>query len=155
MTNLILVDVDGVLNPSTPSSDHEVHHFKVMGCVYKVHLNPAHGQWLTELAVNTDSQLVWCTYWENHAPEFIAPVLGLPEMPVIKMQFYKMGISLGGEKAYSAEQYVGDSKFAYFDDEWDIGVNLKSPNGWHIWVDPDEGLTEKHIELAEDFLLRD
>lgn len=154
MTSLILVDVDGVLNPSTPSPDYVKHNISVYETTYSVHLNPAHGWWLKDLAAKTDSQLVWCTYWEKNAPKSIAPVLGLPEMPVIPMKLWKMGCSLGAEKAYSAMQYVGiDTKFAYFDDEWDINAFL-GKNGKHIWVDPEYGLTEKHIAAAEEYLMR-
>ncbi|MEU4302542.1 HAD domain-containing protein [Kitasatospora aureofaciens] len=45
----------------------------------RVWLNPEHGPALTALPYD----LVWATTWEEEANAFIAPVLGLPELPFI------------------------------------------------------------------------
>ncbi|MFJ9774693.1 HAD domain-containing protein [Kitasatospora sp. NPDC101157] len=45
----------------------------------RVWLNPGHGLALTALPFD----LVWATTWEEEANAFIAPVLGLPELPFI------------------------------------------------------------------------
>ncbi|MER5355443.1 hypothetical protein ABT093_34595 [Kitasatospora sp. NPDC002551] len=44
-----------------------------------VWLNPAHGPALTALPFDT----VWATTWEHEANDFVAPLLGLPVLPVI------------------------------------------------------------------------
>ncbi len=162
MTKQILVDVDGVLNPLSTlgiTAAFQKHRFHVQGGYYTVHLNPAHGKWLTDLAQDTDSQLVWCTFWEADAPRLIAPVLNLPEMPVIPMKRYKMSSSIGEDKGFSALSGVPENtKFAYFDDELDISYFFKenkprSDNGFHIYVDPDFGLQRSDIEQARNWLL--
>ncbi|MFF3485562.1 hypothetical protein ACFYXC_20165 [Streptomyces sp. NPDC002701] len=45
----------------------------------RVWLNPAHGPALAALPF----ELVWATTWEEEANAFVAPVLGLPELPFI------------------------------------------------------------------------
>jgi hypothetical protein len=45
----------------------------------RVWLNPDHGPALAALPFD----LVWATTWEQEANDYIAPVLGLPELPVI------------------------------------------------------------------------
>lgn len=151
--NLILVDVDGVLNPDSPSDSHTAHKLLVRGSQYTVHLNVKHGEWLVQLAEETDSELVWCTYWEKDAPEILAPILSLPVMAFVPIKLWKMGVSLGAEKAHSAKEYAGNRKFAYFDDEYDIADYLTDTNGVHIYVDPDAGLQPYHVAQAKHFLL--
>jgi hypothetical protein len=45
----------------------------------RVWLNPSHGTALIDLPFD----LVWATTWEQEANDFLAPVLGLPSLPVI------------------------------------------------------------------------
>lgn len=45
----------------------------------RVWLNPEHGPALAALPFD----LVWATTWEHEANDFVAPVLGLPDLPVI------------------------------------------------------------------------
>jgi len=157
--NLILVDVDGVLNPETPTEDFTKYTLEANGYPYKVWLNPEHGEWLKELAADTNSQLVWCTFWEHNAPVRIAPILNLPEMPFVPMKRYKFSSTLGQDKGFSALSYVPeDTRFAYFDDEYDISEFFNyhwpaSENGLHVFVDPDQGLQRFHIQQARNWLL--
>ncbi|MFD5225717.1 HAD domain-containing protein [Microbacterium sp. NPDC058342] len=51
-------------------------------------LSPDHGDELRQLAEVYD--LVWATTWEHTANELIAPVLGLPELPVIRLPWSEM-----------------------------------------------------------------
>jgi hypothetical protein len=155
MTSLIFVDVDGVLNPVKPSGTHQAFSFTVTNGTFIVYLDPAQGKWLTDLAAETNSELVWCTYWEHNASKFIAPVLGLPEMPYIPIKLWKMDASLGSHKAHSALDYAGSNKFAYFDDEYDIGYHLTGSNGTHIYVDPEDGLQPHHIAQAKNYLMNE
>lgn len=158
MDKLILVDVDGVLNPGRPSPDHETFQFQVAQGSFRVYLNPAQGQWLIDLAAETDAQLVWCTMWEHHAANLIAPVLGLPEMPFVKIERFKLSSWVSHDKAFSALNYAKDAKFAYFDDEYDIGECMdnfseEGHNGLHVYVDPVDGLQPHHIAIAKRYLL--
>jgi hypothetical protein len=149
MKNLILVDVDGVLNPSTPSENHKTY---TIG-LFKVYLNPVHGSWLIDLADRTDSELVWCTMWEENAPIKIAPKVGLPEMPFIPISRFKMSSSFGADKAYSAKKYADGRKFVAFEDEWDFQHHLYGSNGHQVIVDYTTGLQKSHISQAEHYLL--
>jgi HAD domain in Swiss Army Knife RNA repair proteins len=60
-------------------------------------------------------QLIWCTAWEDHAAEFLAPFLGLPALPVIR--FAEPGEEDGHWKWPAIEAFVGDRPFAWIDDE--------------------------------------
>lgn len=103
MRPVLLVDVDGPLNPyaAKPSrrpAGYETHRLLTPGWAaserrrlidhglphrpvkpLRVWLNPLHGPALRALPFD----LVWATTWEEEANEFIAPVLGLPELPFI------------------------------------------------------------------------
>ncbi|MFJ4675087.1 MULTISPECIES: HAD domain-containing protein [unclassified Kitasatospora] len=81
---LLYLDVDGVLNPVFPSPDDDFDAHTLLG--YSVLLSPRHGDWLRELADRYE--LVWATTWEERANEHIAPLLGLPELPVVVFSGY-------------------------------------------------------------------
>ncbi|WP_200881386.1 hypothetical protein [Nocardia otitidiscaviarum] len=53
----------------------------------RVWLNPSHGPAL--LALADRFELVWATTWEHDANTYIAPVIGLPELPVVEWQTTK------------------------------------------------------------------
>lgn len=95
---LLLLDVDGVLNPEPGSNGrrpdgYETHRFNPMTSdgvtdwvtrfrkPLRVWLNPQHGWELIKLT--EFYELVWCTTWEHEANEWISPHLGLPELPFI------------------------------------------------------------------------
>jgi hypothetical protein len=101
---LLLVDVDGPLNPYAAKPQHrpegyETHRLltprweaaerrrlAVWGMPHKrvkplrVWLNPAHGRALARLPF----ELAWATTWEEEANNFVAPVLGLPVLPFVR-----------------------------------------------------------------------
>ncbi|MET8630042.1 hypothetical protein ABZW30_41050 [Kitasatospora sp. NPDC004669] len=103
MRPVLLVDVDGPLNPSatkpyrrpegyetrrlmTPRWEAaERRRLNAWGLPHKsakplrVWLNPTHGSALAALPFD----LVWATTWEEEANTFLAPLLGLPALPVI------------------------------------------------------------------------
>jgi hypothetical protein len=65
---LILVDVDGVLNPS----QHEADGYRSQwvfpnGVPHRLWLHPMHGQILSELAEAANADLVWASYWRDRA----------------------------------------------------------------------------------------
>lgn len=95
MKPMLLIDVDGPLNPyarsnrqlrKTTSSksntppEGRFHEYKLLGL--KVWLNRWHGQQLLALADVFD--LVWCTTWGHQANTDIGPKIGLPKLPVIE-----------------------------------------------------------------------
>ena len=79
---LLLVDVDGVLNPYAADTCPEGYcEFNFFEGEEPVRLADVHGKWLRELGEVFN--LVWATGWGDEAPRRISPVLGLPEFSVI------------------------------------------------------------------------
>jgi len=148
--SLIFIDVDGVLNPDSQRDGFT--EYNILD--FTVYLNPVHGEWLLNLAKETNSELVWGTMWEDLANVHIASKIGLPQLPVMKIQQNRWGESTGASKAYSAKLYAKDRTFVFFDDEVDLGNYLGDvPSGEHIRVKPYLGLLENHIFKARDFLI--
>jgi hypothetical protein len=98
-------------------------------------------------------QLVWCTAWEDHAAEFLAPFLGLPALPVI--HFEEPAEEDGHWKWPAIEAFVEDRPFAWADDELgrsdaaraarrSIPTQLVPIEGTH-------GLGETHVVQLEGF----
>ena len=145
---LLLLDVDGVLNP-----------FAALGCPpgYTEHeffpgeepvrLSPAHGRWLQELS--TRFQLVWATAWGSEANRVIAPLLRLPELPVIRFPpppFEPL------DKLAPITEYAGQRPLVWIDDqhtpqahEWAAQRGVPT---LLISVDPAEGLTRPVIDQS-------
>jgi RNA polymerase subunit RPABC4/transcription elongation factor Spt4 len=82
---LLIVDVDGVLNPDTQRDNPEPPWitFVAEWSGYVVALNPEHGKELLAIAERTGCELVWGTTWEEHANDEVASRLGLPVLPVV------------------------------------------------------------------------
>jgi hypothetical protein len=77
-TPLVLVDVDGVLNPfQSRTGDYRRHWVFPGGIAHRLLLNPGHGPMLLELARASGAELVWATYWRDRANTWIAPRIGL------------------------------------------------------------------------------
>ncbi|WP_037601684.1 hypothetical protein [Streptacidiphilus rugosus] len=103
MRPLLLLDVDGPLNPFGAMPDDRPEGYlahRLMPPSWEaaerarlrawgrpersptplpVWLNPAHGPRLSALPY----ELVWATTWEAEANDFIAPLIGLPELPFV------------------------------------------------------------------------
>jgi len=83
---LLLIDVDGVLNPfRRPGPEWVKTKCSVDGRSYNVLLNPGHGKQLLDLAATVGCDLVWATTWEHDANTQIGPKVGLPHLPVIEV----------------------------------------------------------------------
>lgn len=159
MKPLLLVDVDGVLNPfGSPGPGFRRYRCTVDGVGYTVHLNSRHGVRLLELALLTGAELAWATTWEHHANEWIAPRVGLPELPVVPL-----GPDDGSElgemfKTRHVGAYVGDRPFVWFDDQvrWEDEKYLRECQGLSdfllIPIEPNRGLTSEHLVAARDWL---
>jgi hypothetical protein len=85
---LLLVDVDGPLNPYAAKPEkrpagYVTHRMRPTGWdaphikPLRVWLNPDHGPALLKLPYD----LVWCTTWQAEANVWIGPHLGLPDLP--------------------------------------------------------------------------
>ncbi|MFV2086580.1 HAD domain-containing protein [Micromonospora sp. LOL_021] len=81
----VFLDVDGVLIPlaaratSRSPSPHRAAHLDAIGNPLLERVDPEDGRRLLAL----DCQLVWATTWMAEANEVVAPLLGLPELPVV------------------------------------------------------------------------
>ncbi|WP_119730007.1 HAD domain-containing protein [Thermomonospora amylolytica] len=157
---LVLLDVDGVLNPfgGPPGGFREVR-VAPDGVHLTLWLNRAHGPRLVELAESTGSELAWASYWCDRANEWVAPRIGLPELPYVPIPPYPGhpdGVSLGAWKVRHVAEWVGDRPFVWFEDEPDAAERLLDhlAEGTHLLVsvDPDEGLTDFHLERARAWL---
>ncbi|MFG1941419.1 HAD domain-containing protein [Nonomuraea sp. NPDC048826] len=161
MKPLLLLDVDGVLNPTGhPTPDFRRYRCTIGSSVYTVHLNQRHGPRLLELALETGAELVWATTWEQHANEWIAPRIGLPSLPVIGM---RPDDRIGGEhgemfKTRRVAEYVGGRPFVWFDDQvYQEDENyLRARQGTGefllIHVPARQGLTSQHLAVAREWL---
>jgi Swiss Army Knife RNA repair-like protein len=122
MDGLLLLDVDGVLNPYAASrnwldrSDYRRSMITVdNGMTYPVWLDRTHGQQLLDLASETGLGLVWCTTWEDEANERIAHRIGLPELPVIRF-----GFNAVRWKFNAALDYAAGRPLAWLDDDFQL-----------------------------------
>ncbi|WP_235854710.1 HAD domain-containing protein [Nonomuraea aridisoli] len=159
MRPLILLDVDGVLNPmGRPPPEFRPYRCTVDGVLYTVRLNARHGRRLLDLAASTGAELVWATTWEEHANDWIAPRIGLPTLPVIPMT--PVEPSEHGEmfKTRHVAAYVGRRPFVWFDDQvWAqdedyLRVHQGLDSFLLVHVDPVEGLTRRHLGMAHEWL---
>jgi len=107
---LLLIDIDGPLNPYAAKATrrpagYETHRVPMNGdrpagspddlmtaaarrLTLRVWLNPAHGAMLLSLA--DVFELHWATDWEDAANRIVAPLIGLPELPVIHWGDYPL-----------------------------------------------------------------
>ena len=109
---ILLVDVDGVLNPweadGCPDGFAEFGFFPGE----RVYLCAGHGELLTGLS--DAYELVWATAWEHNANRLICPVLNLPELPVV--EFPLSGRDVLFRKLPAVIEAVGDRPCAWIDD---------------------------------------
>jgi hypothetical protein len=148
---VLLVDVDGVLNPwlaeDCPDGYHEYDFFPGE----RVLLSPGHGELLTSLA--SSYELVWATAWEHRANQLICPVLAMPELPVI--EFPLGGRDLMFRKLPSVIDAVGDRPCAWIDDAHQpdhyAWAQERGAPTLLIDIDPAEGLTREVIAILADW----
>lgn len=126
---LLLIDVDGPLNPYAANPNrrpagYETHRMRPTGWQepwkkpLRVWLNPTHGPALQKLPYD----LVWCTTWAAEANEWIAPHIGLPELPFIDWDEERRPVSdrmPDGTywKTHQVIEYAAGRPFAWIDDE--------------------------------------
>ncbi|BAL88785.1 hypothetical protein AMIS_35650 [Actinoplanes missouriensis 431] len=80
---LLLLDLDGVLNPFAAVTCPDGHQERVLfEGEEPVRFCPAHAGWIRELAAA--GELWWATGWGDHANELYLPLLGLEPLPVVR-----------------------------------------------------------------------
>lgn len=116
---LLLLDVDGVINVFNRSQNHKLysyHRVEVSNGIFKVQMRRDLKDWLFELTGHFVP--VWCTMWREEANTFLAPLLELPDLPVIECKYSEQGRpDKCHDKITDIEVEVGDRPFAWVDDE--------------------------------------
>jgi hypothetical protein len=157
---LVLVDVDGVLNPARSHAPGNQGHWVFPGgLAHGLLLNPSHGQMLTELAEVAGAELVWASYWRNRANTWVAPRVGLAPLrfvPIPRRWRPRTRPSPGSWKACHVAVWIGQRPFVWFEDDADAVRRLaRQPGlGRHLMVkvDPVTGLTDSHVKQARAWL---
>lgn len=163
---LLLVDIDGVLNPEPRSNGRRpegyvTHRFNPTTSdgvdwvtryrkPLRVWLNPQHGVELLKLT--EFYELVWCTTWEAEANVWISPHLGLPELPVIEFGKNPPQPDPGIHwKTAAVIEYAAGRPFVWVDDEigqrdhWYIGQH--HPGRYSLMkIDPFFGLMQENFD---------
>jgi hypothetical protein len=148
---LLLLDVDGVLIPYAAAEQpagFEQHEL----LDEPVWLAPQHGAWLRPLC--NRFELVWATGWEHHANRLIAPILGLPPLPVIEFPRNTDGRF---SKLPTITRFASGRRLIWTDDEltpaahaWAAG---RMPPARLIDVDPAIGLTKEIVAAIAALML--
>lgn len=168
---LLFLDVDGPLNPYAAQPERRPEGYTTLRVprdaalvdevslssrrrTLRVWLNPAHGRALLGLGYD----LCWATTWMAEANRWIAPVLGLPELPYVDF-----GDALFRErpdgvhwKTASLVEHAAGRPFAWVDDEQTapdrayVDAHHPGPALLHH-VDPRIGLRDDGFHALADF----
>ena len=145
---LFLLDVDGVLNPfAAPACPPGYTEHEFFPGEDPVRLCPAHGPWLRELS--TRFQIVWATAWGADANRLLAPLLQIPDLPVIRfppIPFHPR------DKLPAIIRFAARRPLAWIDDtlpaEAHAWATERRTPTLLISIDPAEGLTRPVIEQS-------
>jgi len=146
---LLLLDVDGVVCPLGDAAPDQVPIASTYVSLSHHRLLP---NWLAELT--HVFELVWATTWEHDANELLAPLLGLPDLPVISFAGTVVG---PGEtvKLPAIRRFVGDRSFAWVDDRLGIDATAwaahRRPATLLRDIDPALGLAREDIDVLLAF----
>jgi hypothetical protein len=142
---LLLLDVDGVLNPypETPAGYAEHDFFPEDD--EPVRLAGVHGGWLHELADSFD--VVWATGWGDEAIRLLGPHFGLATFPLLPLPPVPFDAIA---KWREAEGYVNDRAVAWVDDllpaEAHSWAKARREPTLLLRVDHRTGLTRDHVD---------
>lgn len=110
MPPLLLLDLDGVLNPAGTSVPPGYR--RETTSEFSVLVKKAHGDWLREL--DEVFEVVWATTWNERAQAVFGPLLDLPSFGVLRLGELPR---LGTRKLGAVQEFVGDRALAWVDDE--------------------------------------
>jgi hypothetical protein len=144
---VLLVDVDGVLNPygfnETPAGFRPHRFFPEDQ--EPVLLADVHADWLRELGLVFD--MVWATGWGEEANRYLAPLFGLPRWPTIPFPPIPFPPA---EKVPAIDRFVGNLACAWVEDlmtdEALAWAGARAAPTLLIDVNPAIGLTRKMVE---------
>ncbi|MGV4985270.1 hypothetical protein ACWC0C_24940 [Streptomyces sp. NPDC001709] len=157
---LLFLDVDGPLNPYAAQPERRPEGYTTIRVPLdsrrslRVWLNPEHGPELLRLGY----ELCWATSWMAEANVWIAPVIGLPELPYVDF-----GVGLFAErpdgvhwKTEAIVAHAGGRPFAWVDDE-QSGADARYVRDRHPGpallhhVNPRLGLRESDFAALREF----
>ncbi|MFE2377326.1 HAD domain-containing protein [Streptomyces sp. NPDC059398] len=161
---LLFLDVDGPLIPFGATRDEYPDGYPTYlrpdagANPLLARVDPALGERLTALPC----ELVWATTWENAANEYLAPLLGLPPLPVVSWpepaaDDWRRGLHW---KTRALVDWSGGRPFAWLDDEitendraW---VEAHHPARTLLrHIDPRHGLTDADFTALDAWLRAD
>ncbi len=142
---LLLVDVDGVLNPYPHCPDGFTEHDFFPEDDEPVRLAAVHGEWLHELALLF--RLVWATGWGQEANRLLCPHFGLPQLAAVA--FPPVPFDPSG-KVPAIDSFVGAHPVAWIDDIVTVEARRWAEERPHptllVEVDPSSGLTRSSVD---------
>ena len=111
-TPILLLDLDGVLNPFAAATCPDGY----QECVLFEGEDPqryrrGHGEWIRELS--TVAEVWWATGWGDHANELFLPLLGVDPLPVVRFPPVPFDPEL---KVPAVAEVAGDRPAAWIDD---------------------------------------
>jgi hypothetical protein len=145
---LLMLDVDGVLNPyAAPACPAGYQELDLFPGEEPVWLCSQHGPWLRELAV--EFELVWATGWGADANLVLAPLLRLPDLPVLALPPAPFDPA---DKLPAVASFARDRPLAWIDDllpaDADGWASSRGVPTLLLGVDPAEGLTRPAVDQA-------
>ncbi|GAA3041473.1 HAD domain-containing protein [Actinokineospora globicatena] len=154
MTAVLFLDIDGPLIPfGLAPEQYAVHRADSPGNPLLVRVDPAHGPRLAALPC----ELVWATTWENDANESVAPLLGLPPLPVVTWPDDANDDAGVHWKTRALVEWADGRPFAWIDDEitdadraW-VAAHHEGRALLHR-VDPRYGLTDADYAVLAEWL---
>ena len=177
---VILVDVDGVLNPEFTSRKRSRAVYAadcglpdcidcgwvqrrvwVIGNRVRIVIQPRHGGLLNKLAKDTGAELAWGTSWNEGANAHIAPLIRLPDLPVSPCPWSDPvpGYDYPGKDRRPAVEWTQGRPFVWLDDAPDTEeqvakITAGTGQKWHVvQVNARAGLRANDIEEAKRWLL--
>jgi hypothetical protein len=172
MTNtkpLLLVDVDGPLNPWRAKSHrrpegYSTYRYSPAGWTdkpFRVWLNEDHGAMLTQYAKNAGMELAWATTWMDEANSWVGPKIGLTEnWPVVQFDRFDLrnknvwkfkGV---GDFAKNRDLVWMDDDFKFFKREGQAFMLGRRHGRTKLhYVDPSIGITQQDLNEINIWLL--